>query len=263
MSDTSAVQASAWRWPLAFVAAVLAAVYVYRFTADKVAEEARDWRERAIETTARGLSAGESLPERFRQGTITKTFLASMPDVAPSHGDVLELATAKSVETFRVEDRKTVAWNMIDLGSTVSEIRVPVTYRYHIRLSDDWHLTTSGNTCLVFAPPLRPSQPPAIHTDGLLKRSKNGWARFNKGRQLEELERSLTPRLTIIAADDAHLALVREECRDAVAAFVRRWLLHEDQWREDRFSSVRVLFPGEVGEFAEAPPALTVASPTQ
>jgi hypothetical protein len=39
--------------------------------------------------------------------------------------------------------------------------------------------------------------------------------------------------------------LVREQCRIRVADFVRSWLLREDHWREDRFSSVIVIFADE------------------
>ncbi|MFA6546575.1 MAG: hypothetical protein WCS99_19320, partial [Limisphaerales bacterium] len=114
-------------------------------------------------------------------------------------------------------------------------------------------------TCIVRAPAIRPSLPPAIHTDQMRKRSEAGWARFDAGEQMAELERSLTPRLTRHAADPRRLALVREECRKTVAEFVRDWLLREDHWRKDRFDSIKVVFADEQGaKPVLAPPVITL-----
>ena len=184
---------------------------------------------------------------KFRQQHITETFLSALPTLARTPGGVLELATATSVETLSRTDERTIAWDMIYLGKTVSEISVPVTYRYHLMLRDDWKLEVVGSTCVVRAPAIRPSLPPAIHTDRMQKRSEAGWARFDAREQMAELERSLTPRLTRTAGDPRRLALVREECRKTVAEFVRDWLLREDHWRKDRFTAVQVVFADEPG----------------
>jgi hypothetical protein len=77
------------------------------------------------------------------------------------------------------------------------------------------------------------------------RRAESGWARFDKHEQLDELERSMTPSLEQRARDAAHLQLVREASRQSVAAFVRKWLMREGQWRSDRFTSIVVLFPDE------------------
>lgn len=148
---------------------------------------------------------------------------------------------------------------MIYLGKTVSEISVPVTYRYHLVLRDPWRLEVSGSTCIVHAPAMRPSLPPAIHTDQMQKRSEAGWARFDAREQMAELERSLTPRLTRTAGDPRRLALVRDECRKTVAEFVRDWLLREDHWRHDRFTAIRVVFADEREPKPElAPPTISL-----
>jgi hypothetical protein len=122
---------------------------------------------------------------------------------------------------------------------------VPVSFRYHLRLSDPWRLAARDQVCLVLAPSIRPTLPPAIHTDELERRAESGWARFDKNDQLDALERSMTPTLEQRAADPAHLQLVREACRQSVAAFVKKWLMREGQWRSDRFNSIVVLFPDE------------------
>ena len=193
---------------------------------------------------------------KFRQQHITETFTAALPTLARTPGGLLELATATATETLTRTDERTIAWDMVYLGKTVSEISVRVTYRYHLQLRDPWKLNVSGNTCVVRAPAIRPSLPPAIHTDQMQKRSESGWARFDAREQMAELERSLTPRLARHAADSRRLAIVREECRKTVAEFVRDWLLKEDHWRKDRFSTIKVVFADEPGDPALVLPVL-------
>jgi hypothetical protein len=45
--------------------------------------------------------------------------------------------------------------------------------------------------------------------------------------------------------------LVREACRQSVAAFVKKWLMREGQWRSDRFTSIVVVFPHEASVSAD------------
>ncbi len=202
------------------------------------------------------LDRTSGLTEKFRQQHITETFTSALPTFARTPGGNLELATSTSTETLTRTDERTIAWDMFYLGKTVSEISVPVTYRYHLVLRDPWKLDVVGNTCVVRAPAIRPSLPPAIHTDRMQKRSEAGWARFDAKEQMAELERSLTPRLTRHAGDPRRLALVREECRKTVAEFVRDWLLREDHWRNDRFTSIKVIFADEPDTKPELAPVV-------
>jgi len=182
--------------------------------------------------------------EKFMTGTITETFVSRVTEIRPTKGDILEVATMKTDEIFRKEDARTIGWG-VDLGSNVVEIRAPVTFRYHIRLTDTWRLATRGNICLVQAPAIRASQPPAIHTDQMEKRTEVGWGRFSAQEMLKEVERNMTPVLRSRAEDEKHVRLVRESCRQAVAEFVRTWLLQEEQWKDDRLNSIIVVFPDE------------------
>jgi hypothetical protein len=102
-----------------------------------------------------------------------------------------------------------------------------------------------GNTCIVYAPRIRPSLPPAIHTDKMEKQSESGWARFDKHEQLAALERGMTPALNDLASDSRHVNLAREECRKTVVEFVKKFLLREDQWHSDRISNIKVVFEDE------------------
>src|SRR5437667_5946298 len=234
-----------YRWPLAVVLVALLALLAF-LAFLWVTKRTYD------ETLARGGQAGEyavrkaeTIAEKFMSGTITKTFVAAIPEITSTGAGNLELATSDQTETFRAEDEKSIFWDKLYLGKTVSEIRVPVTYRYHLRPADPWRLDVSGQTCIVLAPGIRSSLPPAIHTDKWEKNSDAGWGRFNAREQMAELEKSITPTLSGYASDPKHLALVRAQCRQTVAEFVKTWLLKEDQWRTDRFHTIIVIFSDE------------------
>ncbi len=183
--------------------------------------------------------------ENVLSGNVTETFVAAIPEIEGAGGGRLELASAKTTEIFTRTDERKVLWDWVSLGTTVSEIRVPVTYRYHLRLGDAWRIEVRDGLCYVYAPAVQPTLPPAIHTDGVEKRLDADWLRFDAADQLITLERSITPRLETYAADPKHLGLVRGESRRTVAEFVRTWLLREDQWGDDRVRAVKVIFPDE------------------
>jgi hypothetical protein len=174
---------------------------------------------------------------------ITQEFREYIPTVGPEDG-VLETATANITETFSSSDS---AWlfNTIPLGTNIAEIRVPAIYRYHIRLNDPWRLMTSGNVCIVLAPQFQPSLPPAIVTGSMEKSSSTGWARLDAQTDLDTLEQSITGELEKRANDQQHRNFVRQACRESVADFVRRWLVKEGQWRDDKFHQIVVVFPDE------------------
>jgi hypothetical protein len=236
----------ALRWPAAVVVLGLVAYLA-------VVQIGRSIRAGGEAATAAVREIGQDavdIASAFRSGTITTTFEAAIPSFAPDSGARLELAAFEAVETLRSSDELRIAWDLIPLGTTTTEIRVPVTYRYHLRLDEPWRLEVDGQSCLVHAPQIRPTLPPGIDTAGMERRSERGWLRFNEDEQMEDLERGITAALSLRAADGAHLDMVRERCRREVAQFVRSWLLTEDHWRSDRFRSVTVVFADE----AEAEP---------
>jgi hypothetical protein len=237
------------RWPMVVVGlafAMVAAVHLLR-------EAAREGGRSTVAAFEAAREGAAEIASRFATGTITTTFVSAIPRLVPDGGTKLELAAFEAMETLSRSDDRRVFFDMIPLGSTASEIRVPVTYRYHLRLDEAWRLEVSGGVCRVLAPPIRPTLPPAIHTDRLEKRSESGWLRFDEDEQMEALERSLTPTLTERAADRDRIELVRERCRRRVADFVRSWLLAEDQWGPDRFTHVEVTFADEAEEQLTAP----------
>ena len=123
----------ALRWPVVVVLLALATLVAVRSLRDTALESGRA----AVDTVR---AAGESAAEiaaRFRTGTITTTFVAAIPRLAPDGGTLLELAAFEAVETLTRTDDRRVFFDMVPLGETVSEIRVPVTYRYHLRLDEE------------------------------------------------------------------------------------------------------------------------------
>ncbi len=162
--------------------------------------------------------------------------------VMPTAGGRLEVATVHAREAFARSDTRTLL-DLIDLGTTVSEVRVDATYRFHIGLARAWPLRIVGRTCLIRAGAVRPTLPVAFDSATLERRTASGWARFDKAENLRALESSLTPLL----ADRAHLYAerAREAGRAVVAEFVAEWLIREQQWRRDPELRVVVVFDDE------------------
>jgi len=245
----------ALRWPAVIIVLALVA-YLMVFQLGRTAREGG----RAATELARELREGTAeIAERFRTGTITTTFVAAIPHLVDDDAVRLELTAYEAVETFSRSDELRIAFDFISLGTTVTEIRVPVTYRYHLRLDEPWRLEVNKQSCVVYAPQIRATLPPAIHTGGMEKHSARGWMRFNETEQMDDLERSITATLSKRATNPAHLEMVREQCRLRVAEFVRSWLLMEDHWQVDRFRSVTVIFADEAAsDPALLPPTLVV-----
>jgi len=230
------------RWPVVILTLATLAYLVF-FQIGRTAREGG----RAATEMVRELGEGAAdIAAAFRSGTITNTFISAIPSFSPDGGARLELASFEATEILRSADELRIGWDLIPLGTTITEIRVPVTYRYHLRFDESWMLEVEGQSCLVYAPEIRPTLPPAIDTGRMEKFSERGWLRFNEEEQMEELEHSITAVLSERAADPRHLEMVRERCRLEVAEFVRSWLLTEDHWREDRFRSVTVIFADEL-----------------
>lgn len=150
------------------------------------------------------------------------------PVVMRTRGGLLEVATVRALERFTREDSRDF-WG-IDLGTTVSQIQVPVTYRFHIEMAREWPIEVRGLTAIARAPAIKPSLPVAFDTTLMEKYTRAGWARFNKEENLEALQRSMTPTLA---------------ARKTIAEFITIWLLKETEWKRDPAHKVVVLFPDE------------------
>ncbi|MBL9132733.1 MAG: hypothetical protein JNG86_16115 [Verrucomicrobiaceae bacterium] len=193
-----------------------------------------------------GLTWLASLPERLQNHKITDTFRQEVTRITSTEGDVLEIATMETVETVTKSDTKTLFDDIIYLGTTESEIRVPAVYRFHIKLSDPWRLEVHDGRCIVIAPPVRPTLPPAIRTDGMEKKTEAGWLRFNATDNLTQLEKNLTPTLEKRAGGHILIPGVRDSSRQSVAQFVRKWILKEHPGGA-AIKDIVVIFPDEPG----------------
>ena len=182
-------------------------------------------------------------PKKFTDENITASFVAAIPSITRELN--LEVATATQTETFTQTSRRTLLWGWLDLGSSVVQVRVPVTYRYHIPLREPWELRIKEQTVIVRAPLLQPSLPPAIHTDQIERMTVRGWCRGSPRALLQRLERQITPMLSEYAANPRQLDQVREACRLSVAEFVRLWLEREGQWQPGGFTTIQVQFADE------------------
>lgn len=190
---------------------------------------------------------------------IQSSVLASgLPVVMRTPGGLLEIATVTVHERFKRTD--TSAFWGISLGTTVSIIQVPVTYRYHIEMATEWQILVDGKTALARAGTVKPTLPVAFDSAKMEKYSQNGWARFNKDENLAALERSITTELQMRSQDPAIRQLAIDAGRQTVREFVTTWLLKEQGWKRDPQYRVVVQFPGETVLPAGAAPDAGAAS---
>ena len=177
----------------------------------------------------------------------TAEWRADPPVVSTIPGGLLETATIRMGEDFYKSDART--WWGIYLGNTVSHIQVSATYRYGVPLADEaWQIVTRGDITVVVAPDLRPSVPVAIDTDTWREKTENGWARFDKQAQLEDLRRSISGDLEARARDARRVALAREASRRTIGEFVDGWLLPRNDGESGVFDAVKVYFLDEMDE---------------
>jgi hypothetical protein len=243
---------SPWRWPLTFMVLGFLAFAAYWITVSETTSLFKSGKSKIRDISEKASIAAGT----FSSSQISQSFLSQLPARIEEGGNHLEVANFESVETFRSESQKRIAWDYVDLGTSVAEIRVPVTYRYHIQLEDDWQMTVHDNVCFVTAPKLRPTQPPAIHTHRMEKFTARGLLRFDSNEGISELTRSITPTVRMYAGDSQHIALVKDSARKGVARFVQKWLLDNGYWATNRVNRIIVAFPDEVA----AEPTLLPAS---
>jgi hypothetical protein len=92
------------------------------------------------------------------------------------------------------------------------------------------------------------------------KKTDSSWASYfvDSRRLMDELEKTITPTLDERAQKPEHLNRVREEARLVVARFVRAWLRRENQWRDEKLTSVTVRFEDDPSSDANLQPTITI-----
>ena len=202
-----------------------------------------------VETIAEGLL----LP--FHESNIQETFQSTAFTARGNEGGILEVATATTNETFKRSSEYSLFDHTLPLGTTISEIQLPATYRYHIDLNAPWEIRSQGNKCIVVAPKIAPTLPVAFDTGEMKTKTASGWGRWDKHKNLKTLERSLTGKLAKNAVLAENIDKVRDEARRSIAKFIQAWLLKHQHWDENRFSEIIVIFPDEVNKNLPLPPA--------
>ena len=167
----------------------------------------------------------------------------SLPLVSRTPGGLLEVASVSTTELFEKKSMLTIAG--LNMGTTVSQIRVPAVFRYQVKLASDWRAYVSDGKLLVIAPAMTPSLPVAIDTARMEMQTRSGWARANGQENLEALHREISGALEVKAKSAAYVDAQREHARKTVAEFVAKWLLEQERWKTIRPEQVRVYFADE------------------
>jgi hypothetical protein len=207
--------------------------------------------------TGLALYLGMSLVEAFSQpGKLLSGFFSGevkhsnfnvLLEIQRTHGDNLEVASpTTTMETFTKADSRMAAWGKIYLGTTVTEIKVPASYRFHVKLSEMKDARVEGNVLIITAPNIQPSLPVAFDSTRVEKKSDSGWARFDGAEQLAEMEKNITAGLGERAVKQVEV--VRETARKDIEEFVQRWVVDNNPNLREQIRAIKVLFPGETAD---------------
>ena len=149
-----------------------------------------------------------------------------LPISMDTNGGNLEVATLTVTESFsKVAPSNNIG--PINTGTTYSEVKCKIVYRYFIKLDKIWKIYYSNNEYNVVAENINPSLPVAIDTSSMLMYTSSGWLRWNKHDNLQQLISSITPMIDERAKSEQYKQLVRESARKTVSDFVKRWLIKE------------------------------------
>ena len=193
---------------------------------------------RLVDASASGMAR---LVAAIKQDNVVRTFEEHLESIKADTQGRLLVAEVKSNEDFTETDSSL-------LGTTSSEIRVPVTYDYYVALSEPWSFqinTTPGGTvtCIVVAPDLKPLPTPAIDTSHMEIKSENGWLRWDKSAVESSLLHALTPKVSARAVQ--RLPEFFPQAREGVEKFVNNWILKEYQIPPGAPVFIKVTFRNE------------------
>ena len=170
--------------------------------------------------------------------TTTTTTVGTV--VMRTPGGLLEVSTIMAQETFDSTTNHTILG--VPVGRTVTQVRVPAVYRYHIPLEKDWTFRNTGNALIVNAPPVLPSLPVAIDTGKMESFSSGIWSPITRSDAITNLQKSISATLAAKAATPEMLKLQREEARQTVTEFVQKWVVEQPEWQDGKAPIVLVFF---------------------
>jgi hypothetical protein len=160
-------------------------------------------------------------------------------------GGLLEVSRIHTTEVFDATIKHTVFG--IEIGETMPRIRLPAVFRYHIELAPEWRVVRTDGVFTVVAPRVRPSLPVAVDFAGLQKDVAGTWILlpFTSTDDLNTLERSITTTLARKAGSRDYIDRQREDARETVQEFARKWLVQQTRWKSAQYQDIRVLFADE------------------
>ena len=164
-------------------------------------------------------------------------------EVIQTPGGLLQVSTLRSSEVFQTSKDHTILG--VPVGKTTSQIRVPAIFNYHVQLAPEWRVTVRDNTFTVIAPSVQPTLPVAIDTSQLEKLTSGTWSLFTGDRELEQLQRSITPSLAKKAQTPLFIQLQREAARKSVNEFVTKWILERRGGKPTAGYKIQVFFADE------------------
>jgi hypothetical protein len=172
------------------------------------------------------------------------------PEFIPTNGGLLTIAWVKGYESFVKRSPSETEMEFpgagavkipLPFGETVSEIRTAARFQYQIRLETSWPITCSQAQCVVRTGAVELAEPVAIYHEETERKTKSGWARFDKAANLEELNRSLGRALVLRGNQPRNRDLGLREGRAEVEKFVREWMVKGALGAR----RIVVLYPGE------------------
>ena len=189
---------------------------------------------------------------------VIHTVITDAPVVMRTNGGLLEVSTITSPERFESTQDHTILG--VPVGTTVSTIRVPATYRYHIDLAPEWKILLRDKTFVVVAPAVKPSLPVAIDTAKLEAQSFGVWSLFTGHAEIDRLQRSITQALAQKANSAPYIQMQRESARATVKEFVAKWLITQEQWKSASGYPIKVFFSDEpIQALGSIPPPFVTA----
>jgi len=218
-------------WPIAMVLIALIVAFVFLKTLDKA----------------------EKIADEFLPRNIKTTYEEHLASVRATEGNILQVGVIESTEILRREDTMKLFGDLFEVGTTVTEIRIPAVYKFEIDINEKWDINSQisekNSVLTIIAPSIKPSLPVAFDSQRMEKFVQEDMLRFNAAEQMQALEKEITPTLNRLAPQK--IDLVRDKARMAVAKFVQNWLRREQQWDTEKFSMIAVYFQDEFGSIDE------------
>jgi hypothetical protein len=94
---------------------------------------------------------------------------------------------------------------------------------------------------------VKPSLPVAVDFSGMEKDVAGTWILlpFTSNDDLDALERGITAKLAQKAKSRDYIDRQREDARETVREFARKWLVSQSKWKRVEYEDIRVLFADE------------------